>query len=101
MTGERGDDMDINAFELLEKKIDLLLELLHRLKQENEEFRKQNAELRHIVEEKEKQLLASKNEVEKYQAMQLEISQYKDKQDRVKAKVERLIDKMKEFESLE
>ena len=93
--------MDINAFELLEKKIDLLLELLHRLKQENEEFRKQNAELRHIVEEKEKQLLASKNEVEKYQAMQLEIAQYKDKQDRVKAKVERLIDKMKEFESLE
>jgi uncharacterized membrane protein YccC len=93
--------MDINAFELLEKKIDLLLELLHRLKQENEEFRQQIAELRHIVEEKEKQLLASKNEVEKYQAMQLEIAQYKDKQDRVKAKVERLIDKMKEFESLE
>jgi hypothetical protein len=101
MTGERGDDMDINAFELLEKKIDLLLELQHRLKKENQELRQMNAELKRIVEEKEKQLLSSKGEIEKYQAMQLEISQYKDKQDRVKAKVERLIDKMKEFESLE
>lgn len=101
MNRERGGDMELNAFELLEKKIDLLFELLHRLKHENQELRQQNSELKRAVEEKEKLLLVSKNEVEKYQTMQHEIAQYKDKQDRVKAKVERLIEKMKEFESLE
>ncbi|MBN1780751.1 hypothetical protein JW948_06460 [bacterium] len=93
--------MDPHPFEILEKKIDQLLNLVNALKRENQELRQKNAEIKHILEEKENKFIGLENELEKYRNAQLEVAEYKDKQDRVKNKVEKLIEKLKEFEALE
>lgn len=93
--------METQAFDVLEKKIDQLLFALKQLKQKNQDLNQKNLELKAIVSEKDKQLLSMKNEVEKYQQSQLEMVEFKNKQDRVKNKVETLLEKLKEFEALE
>jgi len=93
--------MNNQSFDILEKKIDQLLIALKQLKKNNQELQQQNLELQTVIGEKDNQLLSLKNEVEKYHDAQMQMTEFQNKQDRVKDKVETLLEKLKEFEALE
>jgi uncharacterized coiled-coil DUF342 family protein len=86
--------MDNQSFELLEKKIDQLLGKLNELKKENTGLKKKNQELQSKIQE-----LTKVSETS--QSMQTEIEDYRDKQDRIRLKVEGLLTKLQEFEQLD
>ena len=93
--------MDNPSFELLEKKIDQILAKLTELKKENAGLKERNQELQSILSDKESKLQELSKATESSQSMQTEIKDYKEKQDRIRVKVEGLLDKLQEFEQLD
>jgi len=93
--------MDNQSFELLEKKIDQILSKLTDLKKENAGLKERNQELQSFLSDKESKLQELSKVTENSQSMQTEINDYKEKQDRIKVKVEGLLDKLQEFEQLD
>ncbi len=93
--------MENETFEILEKKIDQLIQVLLKLKKENQDLKVKNQELVSSVAEKERKIQQLVQESERSQSMQSEIAGYKDKQDRIRNKVENLLEKLQEFEKLE
>ena len=93
--------MDNQSFELLEKKIDQILAKLSELKKENTALKERNQELQSIISEKESKIQELSEATESSQSMQTEINDYKEKQDRIRIKVEGLLDKLQEFEQLD
>ena len=93
--------MDNETFEILEKKIDQLIQVSLKLKKENQDLKVKNQELVSSVAEKERKIQQLVQQAEQSQSMQSEIAGYKDKQDRIRNKVENLLEKLQEFEKLE
>lgn len=93
--------MENQTFEILEKKIDQLIQVFLKLKKENQDLKVKNQELVSSVAEKERKIQQLVQEAERSQSMQSEIAGYKDKQDRIRNKVENLLEKLQEFEKLE
>lgn len=92
--------MDYQAFDVLEERIDQILSLVSTLKSENEQLRKAHQTMKVSLEEKDRTILALKEEVERFRNMRSEVETYREKQDRIKDKVENLLDKLKEFEEI-
>jgi len=92
--------MEDQNFEVLEEKINQVLSMLNRLKTENKELRQKNMELQANVDEKEKTIQTLKSESEHYLGMKTEIETYREKQDRIRTKIEALLQKLKEFEDI-
>ena len=93
--------MDNETFEILEKKIDQLIQVSLKLKKENQDLKAKNQELVSSVAEKERKIQQLVQEAGRSQSMQSEIAEYKDKQGRIRNKVENLLEKLQEFEKLE
>ncbi|MFH1943805.1 MAG: hypothetical protein ABIL68_17015 [bacterium] len=93
--------MEDQALEDLEVKINKILTLMDEYKKENQELRNRNQELQTLFEEKEKSLMALKTESEDVLGMKSEITMYREKQDRIRSKVEALLLKLKEFEDIQ
>jgi FtsZ-binding cell division protein ZapB len=94
------DEMELNTFEELEKKIDQVLSLVDRLKMENEELKTRNMELQKRLEEKESIVHSLKEESEQYQEIKTEVTSFREKEDHIRSKVESLLQKLKEFEDM-
>jgi hypothetical protein len=92
--------MDNQLFEQLEQKILQVLAVAARFKTENRELMQKNQELLSKLEEKERILLAVKEESERRKSAQTEMETYKEKQDRIRFKIENLLEKLKEFEEI-
>ena len=93
--------MEDMSFEILEEKINTILSKMDQLKVENHDLRQKNQELQAIIEEKEKKIALLKSESMNYSDMQNNIQSYKEKHDRIRSKVENLLQKLKEFEDTE
>ena len=93
--------MENQAFEALEQKISKILSILERMRKENEQLKQRNNELRSIVEEKEKTIQELKANAERYSTFQNEADAYKESQDHIRARVETLLEKLKEFENIQ
>lgn len=92
--------MHNQAFEVLEKKINNVLSMLDRLKKEKEELQQRNQELQSLIKEKENTIQTLKTEVERHSKAQTEVDSYRENQDHIRTKVESLLEKLKEFESI-
>jgi len=93
--------MEDMSFEILEEKINTILSKMDQLKVENHDLRQKNQKLQATVEEKEKKIALLKSESMNYSDMQNNIQSYKEKHDRIRSKVENLLQKLKEFEDTE
>jgi DNA repair exonuclease SbcCD ATPase subunit len=91
--------MDLQYFDVLEEKINKIVLQTDNLKTENRELRMRIQELQAVLEEKERVIYALKAEVDKSRNVQGEIETYKKNQDRIRVKVETLLEKLKEFET--
>jgi chromosome segregation ATPase len=96
----KGARMDLQFFDVLEEKINRMVNLLDRMRTENRELRLRVQELQAAVEDKERTILNLKTEVDKSKTVQGEIDSYRKNQDRIRLKVENLLEKLKEFEEL-
>ncbi|HEX9934562.1 MAG TPA: hypothetical protein VGB38_05135 [bacterium] len=92
--------MEIQAFELLEQKIVQVLGFLSRLRAQNQELTRQNQELLAKLEEKERVILTLKQDVEQRKKALDDVDVYREKQERIRNKIEMLIEKLKEFEEI-
>lgn len=92
--------MHNQAFDVLEKKINNVLSMLDRLKKEKEELRQRNQELQSLIKEKDNTIQTLKTEVERHNKAQTEVDSYRENQDHIRTKVESLLEKLKEFESI-
>lgn len=90
--------MENQMIDQLEQKVLQVLSVASQARAENQELRLQNQELMAKLEEKERMLLAVRNEVEQTQKARSEVETYKEKQERIRFKIENLIEKLKEFE---
>lgn len=90
--------MDLQYFDALEEKIIKMLGQVENLKTDNRELRMRIQELQAVLEEKERIIFTLKTEVDKSRNIQNEIETYKKNQDRIRTKVETLLEKLKEFE---
>ena len=97
---DKEDFMEDQTFEVLEEKINKILTIVDQLKKENQELRQKNQELRTLIEEKEETIQSHKSESENYSGMKSEIEIYRENQDRIRSKVEALLQKLKEFEDI-
>ncbi len=92
--------MEIQFFDVLEEKISRIVGRIETLKGENRELRMRIQELQAVLEEKERIVYALKSEVDKSRGVQTEIENYRKNQDRIRSKVETLLEKLKEFEDI-
>jgi FtsZ-binding cell division protein ZapB len=92
--------MELQFFDVLEDKINRIITRVESLKVENRELRMRNQELQAVLEEKERVIYTLKSEVDKSRGVQGEVENYKKNQDRIRSKVETLLEKLKEFEDI-
>jgi chromosome segregation ATPase len=92
--------MELQFFDVLEEKVNRIVGRMEALKGENRELRMRIQELQAVVEEKERIVYALKSEVDKSRGAQTEIENYRKNQDRIRSKVETLLEKLKEFEDI-
>lgn len=92
--------MENQIIDVLEQKILQVLAMSSRIKSQNQELQQKNQELQSKLEEKERILLTLKEEAEQGKKVQDEVETYKEKQDRIRSKIENLINKLKEFEEI-
>ncbi len=96
-----GVSMETQAFEVLEGKIDQALDLITNLQKENQTMKLKLQEMNKLLQEKENTVIKLREESEQARTMEVEINQYQEKEDRIRNKVETLLDKLKEFEEIE
>jgi hypothetical protein len=92
--------MDLEALDVLEEKINRIMDWVDRLRTENREMRLRIQELQAVAEDKERMLLNLKTEIDKSKNTQGEIETYRKNQDRIRTKVENLLEKLKDFEDI-
>jgi uncharacterized coiled-coil DUF342 family protein len=92
--------MDIQFFDVLEEKINRIVGRIETLKGENRELKMRIQELQAVLEEKERIVYTLKSEVDKTRGVQNEIDNYRKNQDRIRSKVETLLEKLKDFEDI-
>ena len=92
--------MELQFFDVLEEKINRIVKQVDSLKTENRELRMRIQELQSVLEEKERIIYSLKSEVDKSRGVQNEVETYKKNQDRIRTKVETLLEKLKEFEDI-
>jgi chromosome segregation ATPase len=90
--------MDLQALDALEAKVVRLVQQLDHLKGENRELRLRVQELQAVLEDKERVLYGLKVEAERAREAQSELEHHRKNQDRIRSKVETLLQKLKEFE---
>jgi len=93
--------MENLSFEVLEEKINKIIDMLERIKKENQELRQKNKEFKQLLYEKEQIIQTLKTESESNISVNNEIDNYRKNQDRIREKVEALLSKLKEFEDFE
>lgn len=93
--------MQNSTIEALEERINKVISLVRKLKVENATLQKKNQELVQALEDKEKMINSLQNESERVKGMQSEIRDYREKQDHIRVRVDSLLEKLKEFESIE
>ena len=92
--------MENQPFELLEEKINKILTLIENLKKENTDLKIQNQNLQQRCKEKEENIKLLNEELNQHRTMKNEIEVCKEKEDRIRSKVETLLSKLKEFENI-
>jgi predicted RNase H-like nuclease (RuvC/YqgF family) len=90
--------MENQIFDLLEQKIIQMLGVVSGLKSRNQELVEQNRELQAKLEEKERNILTLKEELDQRKRTQNDVDAYKEKQERIRFKIESLVEKLREFE---
>ena len=92
--------MEFQFLDVLEEKINRIVSRIESLKGENRELRMRIQELQAVLEEKERIVYTLKSEVDKTRGVQGEIDTYRKNQDRIRSKVETLLEKLKDFEDI-
>jgi DNA repair exonuclease SbcCD ATPase subunit len=92
--------MDLQFFDMLEEKVSRMVQQLGQLKTENRELRMRIQELQAVLEEKERAVYTLRTELDQSRAVQGEIENYRKSQDRIRSKVETLLEKLKDFENI-
>jgi hypothetical protein len=92
--------MENQSFNLLEQKINKILSLIEHLKKDNIELKDKNQKLQNNCNEKDEKIKLLTEELEQHRNMKNEIEVCKEKEDRIRLKVETLLSKLKEFENI-
>jgi DNA repair exonuclease SbcCD ATPase subunit len=92
--------MDLQFFDMLEEKVSRMVQQLGQVKGENRELRMRIQELQAVLEEKERAVYTLKTELDQSRSVQMEIENYRKSQDRIRSKVETLLEKLKDFENI-
>lgn len=92
--------MENEALDNLENKINAVLSLVNTLRDENLELKNRNDALQRALKEKDEKIKTFQTETEQVHSMKTEVESYRNKQNRIREKVERLLDKLKEFEEV-
>ncbi|MBN1894953.1 cell division protein ZapB [bacterium] len=93
--------MENQIFDTLEEKIDQILDYFSRLTRENRELREKLVAMEKQIGEQERTIQALGQMTEKNQGMENEIETYRQKQEKVRKKIDTLLNKLKEFEHFE
>ncbi len=93
--------MEAQIFDILENKIDQALSMISQLTDENTALKQKVQELSQELQRREEQILTLEEESKKAKNMQVELDTYHEKQDRIRNKVETLLDKLREFEEIQ
>jgi len=86
--------MDYQQIEILEDKINLAVELIARLKNENRELKQRNAEIMQQLEASELAFKQMKADFENLQTRQEDYFQIKQREEKVREKVEGMLQKL-------
>lgn len=92
--------MDLQFFDMLEQKVTRMIQQLGQLKGENRELRMRIQELQAVLEEKERAVYTLKTQLDQSRSVQGELENYRKSQDRIRSKVETLLEKLKDFENI-
>jgi DNA repair exonuclease SbcCD ATPase subunit len=92
--------MDLQFFDTLEQKVTRMIQQLGQLKGENRELRMRIQELQAVLEEKERAVYTLKTQLDQSRSVQGEIENYRKSQDRIRSKVETLLEKLKDFDNI-
>jgi hypothetical protein len=90
--------MENQILDQLEQKIVQVLGVMSRLKAHNQELALKNHELQAKLEDKERIILTLKEELDQRKKSQVDVDVYKEKQERIRFKIESLVEKLKEFD---
>ncbi len=93
--------MEAQIFDILENKIDQALSMISQLTDENTTLKQKVQELSQELQRREEQIHTLEEELKKAKNMQVELDTYHEKQDRIRNKVETLLDKLREFEEIQ
>ncbi|OQX96187.1 hypothetical protein B6I21_01605 [candidate division KSB1 bacterium 4572_119] len=86
--------------EILENKIKLVTSLVEKLFLSNQELLKENKSLTNQLKDTEEQIKKIKSEGNNFVAESVDTEHYKDKEDKLKQKIEQILTKLENFQKL-
>ena len=92
---------DISSFDILEEKINQTIQLINKLRAENDELKKYNLELINRVQEKERSIAQLNEDFQKLKEQKGNSEIYKHKEQKIQKKVEEIIAKLEKLHNLD
>lgn len=90
--------MDIQQFEVLEKRVTQLVAIVSRLREENLDLRRQLRDAEALKQQAEEELRLSRETVEKLRGNQEEAISYKEREEKIRSKIESMLAKLEELQ---
>ena len=90
--------MDIQQFDALEKKVTQLIGLIGKLKTENSDLRRRLLEAESIQKHTDEQLRQAREALEKVRGNQDEANSFKEREEKIRSKVEQMLAKLEELQ---
>jgi hypothetical protein len=90
--------MDLQQFDLLEKRVTQLISLVSKLKAENLDLRRRLQETEALQEQTDEQLRHAREAVEKLRGNQEDAISFKEREEKIRSKVEQMLAKLEELQ---
>jgi uncharacterized membrane protein len=90
--------MDLQQFDVLEKKVSQLISLIDKLKTENGDLRRRLQEMESLQKNTDEQLRQARESIDKIRGNQDEANSFKEREERIRSKVEQMLAKLEELQ---
>jgi exonuclease VII small subunit len=90
--------MDLQKFDVLEKKVSQLISLIDKLKTENGDLRRRLQEAEALQKQTDEQLRQARESIDKIRGNQDEANSFKEREEKIKSKVEQMLAKLEELQ---
>ena len=92
--------MNLSNIELLEEKINQIVQQLKLLKDKNQELEQENLKMKSVLEDRDKLIESFESKIDQLKQQAQDSSQFQEMENKIKDKISGMLEKLDQFESM-